>query len=68
MPWSHAKNDYEICREVVEGKIHPRPYDNRVADQHWNFMTSCWSMTPIHRPSAEEALQFVGHELKAHCG
>ncbi|KAG1750220.1 kinase-like domain-containing protein [Suillus lakei] len=63
IPWPHLARDAAILRKVAEGEIHPRPDDDRVTDQHWEFMTSCWSKTPIDRPSAEEALEFVDREL-----
>ncbi|OAX34381.1 kinase-like protein [Rhizopogon vinicolor AM-OR11-026] len=59
VPWSHLTSDTTILLRVVEGKPHPRPDDDCVTDQHWNFVTSCWSTKPVDRPSAEETLQFV---------
>ncbi|KAG2347897.1 kinase-like protein [Suillus weaverae] len=59
----HLTNDTAILLKVFEGKIHPRPDARYVTDQHWNFMTSCWSTIPIGRPSAVEALQFVAREI-----
>ncbi|KAG1812945.1 kinase-like domain-containing protein, partial [Suillus subaureus] len=53
VPWCHLSNDTAILLKVIEGKIRPRI---NVTDQHWNFMVSCWSMIPIYRPSAVEAL------------
>lgn len=63
IPWHHLANDTVILLKVIEGKIHPRPDVCCVTDQHWNFMISCWSTTPIDRPSAIEALQFVACEI-----
>ncbi|KAJ8582693.1 kinase-like protein [Rhizopogon salebrosus TDB-379] len=65
IPWSHLTKENAILFKVVEGKIHPRPDGGYVTDQHWNFMTSCWSLKPVDRPSAEEALQFIGTELSS---
>ncbi|KAG1723355.1 kinase-like domain-containing protein [Suillus paluster] len=64
VPWSHLSREAAILGKVIiEGEIHPRPDDDRVTDQRWNFMTRCWSKTPIDRPSAKEALQFIESEL-----
>jgi hypothetical protein len=51
---------------IMERQKHPRPADDHITDQHWNFMTSCWSMMVINRPSAEEALLFINSELILH--
>ncbi|KAG1726257.1 kinase-like domain-containing protein [Suillus paluster] len=60
VPWPHLNREAAILRKVIiEGEIHPRPDDDRVTDQQWNFMTRCWSQTPTNRPPAEEALQFI---------
>lgn len=49
---------------IFEWKQHPRPaHCDRITDQFWNFMTSCWSENPFEHPSAIEALQFIDHEL-----
>jgi len=56
------RSDIAISLKVIQGQLHPRPDDDCVTDQHWNFMTNCWSMSPVNRPSAEEALQFVARE------
>jgi hypothetical protein len=29
---------------IMERQKHPRPADDHITDQHWNFMTSCLSM------------------------
>ncbi|KAG1781802.1 kinase-like domain-containing protein [Suillus placidus] len=64
VPWPHLINAAAILRKVVfEEETHPRPDDNRVTDQHWRFMTLCWSKEPDARPSAGEALQFIDSEL-----
>ncbi|KAG2347902.1 kinase-like protein [Suillus weaverae] len=64
VPWPHLINAAAILRKVVvEEETHPRPDDDRVTDQHWKFMTLCWSKEPDARPSAEEALQFIDNEL-----
>ncbi|KAG1750216.1 kinase-like domain-containing protein [Suillus lakei] len=64
VPWPHLTRDAAIWRKLIfEGETHPRPADNRITDQHWSFMTSCWSRTPVDRPSAEEAMQFVDNQL-----
>ncbi|KAG1735636.1 kinase-like domain-containing protein [Suillus paluster] len=62
VPWLRLNNEFVIWLKVVEGEMHPRP-DDCVTDQQWNFMTRCWSKTPIERSSAQEALQFVDSEL-----
>lgn len=49
---------------IFERKQHPRPaHCGRITDQHWNFMTSCWSENSFDRPSTEEVLHFIDHEL-----
>ncbi|KAG1750237.1 kinase-like domain-containing protein [Suillus lakei] len=63
VPWCHLTRDIHMYQVISERKMHPRPVDNHITDQHWNFLTSCWSKTPFERPSAEEALQFVESEL-----
>ncbi|KAG1726254.1 kinase-like domain-containing protein, partial [Suillus paluster] len=63
VPWRHLTKEGTIAVRVYEGTIHPRPDDERISDQHWNFMVSCWSRTPNDRPSAKEALQFVVSQL-----
>ncbi|KAG1870673.1 kinase-like domain-containing protein [Suillus subalutaceus] len=64
IPWPHLINVAAILRKVIfEEETHPRPDDNRVTDQHWKFITLCWSKEPDARPSAEKALQFIGSEL-----
>ncbi|KAG0693253.1 kinase-like domain-containing protein [Suillus ampliporus] len=65
VPWPHLTREAAILRKVMfEREMHPRPDDVCVTDQHWNFMTRCWSIIPIDRPSAEEALHFVDRELR----
>ncbi|KAG0693254.1 kinase-like domain-containing protein [Suillus ampliporus] len=66
VPWQHLTNETAILLKVVEGQIHPRPDNPCITDRSWNFMTRCWSKSPIDRPSTEEALQFVTSELA--CG
>ncbi|KAG0702776.1 kinase-like domain-containing protein [Suillus ampliporus] len=63
VPWQHLTNDAAILLKVIGGEIHPRPEDSCVTDQCWDFMTRCWSMAAIDRPSAEEALEFLDREL-----
>ncbi|KAG2743557.1 kinase-like protein [Suillus brevipes Sb2] len=64
VPWCHLTRDFQISYQVViEGKMHPRPNDAYVTDQHWNFMARCWSMTFPDRPPANEAVEFVGSAL-----
>ncbi|KAG1723351.1 kinase-like domain-containing protein [Suillus paluster] len=63
VPWHHLKNDFLIWSKVTAGDVHPRPEDVYVTDEHWSFMTRCWSMTPVDRPSAKEALQFLESAL-----
>ncbi|KAG2076584.1 kinase-like protein [Suillus decipiens] len=62
LPWSHL-NCMQILQAVIKGQEHPRPENNHITDQYWNFMLSCWSNTPINRPSAENTLKFIVHEL-----
>ncbi|KAG0693249.1 hypothetical protein DFH29DRAFT_964966 [Suillus ampliporus] len=69
VPWGHLIREFQISYQVIiEGKKHPRPDDDRVTDELWNFMTCCWSMTPTDRPSAKEALQFVDTEVACYDG
>ncbi|KAG1726252.1 kinase-like domain-containing protein, partial [Suillus paluster] len=69
VPWPHLTREAAILRKVIfEGEIHPRPNDSCITDQHWNFMTRCWSIIPIDRPPAKAALQFLGHELRSKGG
>ncbi|KAG0702800.1 kinase-like domain-containing protein [Suillus ampliporus] len=64
VPWPHLNREAAILRKVMfEREMHPRPDDVCVTDQHWNFMTRCWSIIPIDRPSAEEALHFIDRKL-----
>ncbi|KAG1887147.1 kinase-like domain-containing protein [Suillus subluteus] len=57
VPWPHLNREAAILRKVIfEQELHPRPDDDCVADQFWNFMTRCWSIEPTDRPSAAEAL------------
>ncbi|KAG1887166.1 kinase-like domain-containing protein, partial [Suillus subluteus] len=63
LPWCHLTREFQMYQVIFHRKKHPRPADNRIIDQHWNFITSCWSNAPIDRPSAEEALQFIDDEL-----
>jgi hypothetical protein len=63
LPWSHLTNELQMWQAIIERKKHPRPADGSITDRQWNFITSCWSITPINRPSAEEALQFIDREL-----
>ncbi|KAG1835176.1 kinase-like domain-containing protein [Suillus variegatus] len=64
LPWCHLTCEYKMYQVIFERKQHPRPaHCDRITDQHWNFMTSCWSENPFDRPSAKEALQFIDHEL-----
>ncbi|KIK41998.1 hypothetical protein CY34DRAFT_805433 [Suillus luteus UH-Slu-Lm8-n1] len=64
VPWCHLTRDIQISYQVViEGKMHPRPSNDYVTDQHWNFMTRCWSITITDRPPAKEAIQFVASAL-----
>ncbi|KAG1880074.1 kinase-like domain-containing protein [Suillus subluteus] len=66
LPWSHLTHDFQMYQVIIEQKKHPRPTDDHITDQHWNFMTSCWTKTAINRPSAEEALQFIDSEIVLH--
>ncbi|KAG1821530.1 kinase-like domain-containing protein [Suillus subaureus] len=60
----HLINMAAILRKVIfEEETHPRPDDDRVTDQHWKFISLCWSKEPDARPSAEKALQFIDSEL-----
>ncbi|KAG1828757.1 kinase-like domain-containing protein, partial [Suillus subalutaceus] len=60
VPWPHLNREAAILRKVIfEQELHPRPDDDRVADQFWNFMTRCWSIVPTDRPSAAEALSLL---------
>ncbi|KAG1887181.1 kinase-like domain-containing protein, partial [Suillus subluteus] len=64
VPWPHLINVAAILRKVIfEEETHPRPDDNRATDQHWKFITLCWSKEPDARLSAEKALQFIDSEL-----
>ncbi|KAG1726249.1 kinase-like domain-containing protein [Suillus paluster] len=63
IPWRHLRNDFVICSKVTAGEIQPRPDDACVTDGYWNFMTRCWSKTPVDRPSAKEALEFFESAL-----
>ncbi|KIK34715.1 hypothetical protein CY34DRAFT_41950, partial [Suillus luteus UH-Slu-Lm8-n1] len=63
LPWCHLTSDYQMYHVIFERKRHPRPVDDRITDQHWGFMTSCWSKVPVERPSAEETLHFIDCEL-----
>ncbi|KAG1750241.1 kinase-like domain-containing protein [Suillus lakei] len=63
VPWCHLTRDIHMYQVISERKMHPRPDDDRITDQHWNFMTSCWSRAPIDRPSAEKTLQVIDSEL-----
>ncbi|KAG1870681.1 kinase-like domain-containing protein [Suillus subalutaceus] len=63
LPWCHLTREFQMYQVIFHRKKHPRPADGRIIDQHWNFITSCWSNAPIDRPSAEEALQFIDDEL-----
>ncbi|KAG2361472.1 kinase-like domain-containing protein [Suillus spraguei] len=63
LPWSHLTRNYQRYQVIFKRKKHPRPADDRVTDQHWNFMTLCWSKEPDACPSAGQALQFVDSEL-----
>ncbi|KAG1905427.1 fungal-specific transcription factor domain-containing protein [Suillus fuscotomentosus] len=65
IPWRHLANNIAVSLKVVEGRIHPRPDDCFVTGQQWDFMTCCWSTTPIDRPPTEEAVQFVDSALCA---
>ncbi|KAG2756768.1 hypothetical protein P692DRAFT_201433834 [Suillus brevipes Sb2] len=61
VPWCHLTRDFQISYQVViEGKMHPRPNDAYVTDWYWDFMTRCWSTTYTDRPSAKEAVHFIG--------
>ncbi|KAG1750233.1 kinase-like domain-containing protein [Suillus lakei] len=59
VPWCHMTNETAVLLNVIKGNIQPRPDDVCVTDQHWNFMTCCWSTTCADRPPVEEAVQFV---------
>ncbi|KAG1887060.1 kinase-like domain-containing protein [Suillus subluteus] len=64
VPWCHLICEFQISYQVViKGKMHPCPDDVCVTDQHWNFMTRCWSKTSTDRPPAEEAVKFVDSAL-----
>ncbi|KAG2076614.1 kinase-like protein [Suillus decipiens] len=63
IPWPHLTHDYQMYQAICERKMHPRPADDRITDQHWKFMTFCWSEKSDARPSAEKALQFIDSEL-----
>ncbi|KAG2083155.1 hypothetical protein BD769DRAFT_638699 [Suillus cothurnatus] len=66
LPWSHLTREIQMYQVIMERQKHPRPADDHITDQHWNFMTSCWSRMVINRPSAEEALLFINSELILH--
>ncbi|KAG1723359.1 kinase-like domain-containing protein [Suillus paluster] len=62
LPWPHLKREIAVMVTVSTGnETHPRP--DRVTNQQWDFITRCLSKTPMKRPSAKEALQFVDREL-----
>ncbi|KAG2030438.1 kinase-like domain-containing protein, partial [Suillus americanus] len=63
VPWPHLINPTTILRKMILEETHPRPDNDRVTNRYWNLITSCWSKTPINRPSAEDALQFVDDGL-----
>ncbi|KAG1841652.1 kinase-like domain-containing protein [Suillus subalutaceus] len=63
IPWWDLAKDTAVLLKVIGGEIHPRPNICYVTGQQWDFMTCCWSTTPIDRPPAEEAIQFVDSAL-----
>ncbi|KAG1887064.1 hypothetical protein F4604DRAFT_1916886 [Suillus subluteus] len=63
IPWRDSAKDTAVLLKVIGGEIHPRPNVCYVTGQQWDFMTCCWSTTPIDRPPAEEAVQFVDSAL-----
>ncbi|KAG2076602.1 kinase-like protein [Suillus decipiens] len=64
LPWSHLNSNVGMYQAIIHRKEHPRLTDDRVTDQYWDFMLSCWSNVPIYRPSAEEAFQFLDIRLE----
>jgi len=52
LPYNHISNDAALVEEVVTREGRPlRDRYNRIADQHWNVMKSCWTVRPDERPS-----------------
>ena len=52
LPYNHIWPDAALVEEVVTRGARPlREQYNRIADQHWNFMKSCWNNLPNERPS-----------------
>ncbi|KAG1723357.1 kinase-like domain-containing protein [Suillus paluster] len=63
VPWHQLTNDFAIWLKVIGGERNPRPDPCYVTDQQWCFITRCCSETPMGRPSAGEALEFLESEL-----
>ena len=52
LPYNHISNDAALVEEVVTREGRPwRERYNRIADQHWSLMKSCWTVRPDERPS-----------------
>ena len=52
LPYNHIWPDTALAQEIVDRGARPlRERYNRIADQHWNLMKSCWTTLPNERPS-----------------
>ncbi|KAG2126830.1 kinase-like domain-containing protein [Suillus clintonianus] len=60
-PYFDVRSRSKVSIEILNGSKPSRPHDAHIADHHWLFIQTCWSV-PEHRPSAAEVLHFAQSE------
>ncbi|KAF8835496.1 kinase-like protein, partial [Paxillus ammoniavirescens] len=63
VPYHYYNSEPQVIRAIFEGRTPQRPRGDPVTDHHWAFMRQCWAPVNTARPSDEEIVQFVRHEL-----
>ncbi|KAF8955830.1 kinase-like domain-containing protein [Flammula alnicola] len=54
IPYDHIRSPYAIAREIMDGKIFPRPEEPLLTDDCWQFILKCCQHEPLARPSISE--------------
>lgn len=59
VPYHYIERDEQVVYTIAQGLRPRRPSSQDIADEHWNFIQTCWAANPADRPSAEELVSFL---------